>query len=121
MDVPVTTGDGKPDSRYKFLFQTGTGEVVCDKSSFTVGGRCTSKTVKTVATLKKGAVSNETWERAIALEPETVAREWLGAQGIKFLELQPPRAYGDGAMRMVVRLNKASAEMLMRRCAGMVY
>ena len=92
MDVPVTTANGKPDTRWRFLFQTGTGEVLCDKSSLLVGGRCANKTVKTVVNLKKGVVPDETWNRAIAIDPEQVAREWLLAQGLKCLEVQRPRA-----------------------------
>ena len=116
MDVPVTNGHGKPDSRYRYLFQVGTGTVVLDRSSLQLGARCTAKTVKAVLTLKKGAVSDAMWLRGIALDPEAVAREWLLAQGIKFLEVQRPRATGDGTMRMVLRLNKAAAETLMRMC-----
>jgi len=116
MDVPVTNGHGKQDSRYRYLFQVGTGTVVLDRSSLQLGARCTAKTVKAVLTLKKGAVSDAMWLRGIALDPEAVAREWLLAQGIKFLEVQRPRATGDGTMRMVLRLNKAAAETLMRMC-----
>ena len=118
IDIPVTNGHGKPDSRFRYLYQDGTGTVLFDKNALQLGGRCTTKTVKAVLTLNKSAVSDATWKRGIELYPETVAKEWLVAQGIKFLELQRPRAYTYGAMRMVVRLSKTSAETLMRMCGG---
>ena len=116
LDVPVTDSHGKPDSRYRYLFQVGTGEVSCDKSSFQVGGAFATKTVRAVVTVDKGHVKNATWERCIQMDPENAVREWIGQQKIKALEVQRPSLYVRGAMRMVVRLSSANANLLMRAC-----
>ena len=104
-DVPVTDGNGKPDSRFRYLFQVGTGEVKCDKSSFQVGGACATKTVKAVVTVDKGHVSHTTWERCIQMDPEGAVREWIGLQKIKVLEVQKPQLYVRGAMRRGAQKN----------------
>jgi hypothetical protein len=50
----------------------------CDATSqIEMGGNCVTKTVKAVLTLRKGEVTDEIWDRAIEMDPEHVAREWL--------------------------------------------
>ena len=61
-------------------------------------------------------MTDEIWNRAIEMDPENVAREWLARHQIKVLELQRPRLYTYGAMRMVLRLTEPAAETLMRAC-----
>ena len=44
MDVTVKDAKEKPQTRYKYLFQTGTGTVACDKTPIAQRGACKSKT-----------------------------------------------------------------------------
>ena len=51
MDVLVTDSKQKPQTRWKYLYQTGSGTVAVDTTSIPKGGACKSKTVLVVATV----------------------------------------------------------------------
>ena len=65
MPIPVLDGQGKVQSRRRFLIQTGTGDVSFNPTSIPNGKAYTSATVLVAINVNKRDVP-ETWETLIA-------------------------------------------------------
>ena len=66
----------------------------------------TAQTMRVVLVMEKKHFDAIVWEMAMRKDPEGVARSWLREHGVKVLDVQPPRAYENGSIRMPVRLSK---------------
>ena len=103
-DVTVTDCNQRPQTRFRYLFQTGTGNVTCDTTSIPKGGACTTKTLLGVVTIDKKHTCSKLYDSALRGSAARAIGDWLTVQKCKFTEVKPPKLTDEGYMRIVVRL-----------------
>ena len=124
--IAVKNGKGKADSRYRYLFQTGTGPVALDMSHVPRGGEVKSSTVRIVISLEKHEVSPTIWEDVLQKGPQhgiqIAVAKWLTANKIKYLDIQQANANANGVIRVPVRISAGVEDTALHLCGkdGMV-
>ena len=112
VNVPVHDANGRPQTFFRYLVQIGSTPVEFNKSAIPAGTNPTKETIRVAVNLQKGKVDNDVWERAMQLDPEGFVKEWLTSNGIKFLDVLPPRASMSGNVRVIAWIAKTSEAYL---------
>ena len=84
------------------------------KSSIPTGG-ATLTAVRVAISVQKQLVQADAWQQWVK-DAISFAREWLGAQGIKVLDVLPPTLSGSATLRVVLWLSAACEGAFYKLC-----